>query len=1140
MSTVSFRKHAGTKSFRRSYSVLLLVAACIAVLLVLTLSYFERYEMLKRANEMNYNAARLVAEVVGDEFNGITRHAEGFSRNSTILRGIAENDLAALDRPLRNFVNSSRRISRVYVADINGTLLRDYPQDPSVHGQNYAKRDWFVHASKMEKPYISEVYQRVALGKPHVAAIAAPIVADDGSRVGYLVCQIEVAKFWAWLSAIHPAPEGTLLLIDQSGTVFGAQAKGVQTVEASPLLEELIKRSDGVSHKILDPVRKVESFACAVQIPGLDWRVAFLMPMSVVMRPMADHYMTIGISFGFCYAGIALMGFVWLRSVHKTQEIREQAEAALRKSHDQLELRVEQRTEELREAYTSLESEMAERAKAVDQLSSSEAQYRLLFQSNPDPMLVYDIETLEIVLVNDMALDTFGYSREEFLTMTIEDPCGPDSLERLRKTVRELKGVIRRPGEFDMVHKNGSIIVIDSTTHDIELFGRQCRLTMLRDVTEKKKAEEALRLSDIRYRSSLELAPVGIMIHRDGVLRFANSAYAQMMGAESTEELLGRNVWDDIPKEFMPIVQARFSEVKAKREALPPLEEQILRYDGTRIDVEISVGPTEYEGEESYIVVIRDITERKRSEEALRTSDERFRIVSKATNDAVWDWDIVTNTVWWGDGAKTLFGYASGEMPTTSETWMDKIHPEDRDRVIAGMAEAFASGGPLWSDEYRYVRADGAIVTVFDRAYIIRDDEGNPIRVIGAMADVSERKRLQAQLSQAQKLESVGRLAGGVAHDFNNLLTIVIGNAEFALSRLREEDPVRNEVNEIMTAAQRAADLTRQLLAFARKQIIEPRIVNVNSLVLGLEKMMHRLIGEDVVLTTMPDDRAALIKVDPGQMEQVLLNLAINARDAMPDGGHLTIEISSTDFAESHSHHGVDMEPGDYVLISVSDTGTGMDSNTLSQAFEPFFTTKEIGKGTGLGLAMCYGIVRQAGGHIWAYSELGSGTTFRIYLPRASQSGMQVGTHAALPEANGSETILVVEDEAKVREMVQKTLAAKGFKVLAAEDADDALIAARKYGGKIDLLLTDVVMPKVSGKELARELTKIRMDLKVLFMSGYAEDAIARHGILDEGVQFLSKPFTPQTLATKVRAALDANNIAPERTTEQSVTSSPK
>ena len=414
------------------------------------------------------------------------------------------------------------------------------------------------------------------------------------------------------------------------------------------------------------------------------------------------------------------------------------------------------------------------------------------------------------------------------------------------------------------------------------------------------------------------------------------------------------------------------------------------------------------------------------------------------------------------------------------------------------------------------------------------------MRVIGAMADVSERKRLQAQLSQAQKLESVGRLAGGVAHDFNNLLTIVIGNAEFALSRLLDEDPVRSEVNEIINAAQRAADLTRQLLAFARKQIIEPKIVNVNSLVLGMEKMLRRVIGEDIELATKTQESVPLVKVDPGQLEQVLLNLAINARDAMPDGGNLTIETSDSELVEGHTHHGVDVAPGNYVLIAVSDTGVGMDSKTLAQAFEPFFTTKEVGKGTGLGLATCYGIVRQAGGHIWAYSEVGSGTTFKIFLPRVAEAATQKSSQAMPPKMNGSETILIVEDEPKVREMVTKTLASKGFNVLAAEDSDAAIIAATEHTGKIDLLLTDVVMPKVSGKDLAVELEKLRPDMKVLFMSGYAEDAIARHGILEAGVEFLSKPFTPQTLATKVRAVLDANAIVSEEIIDEAFTSAPR
>ncbi|MCC6153754.1 MAG: PAS domain S-box protein, partial [Candidatus Hydrogenedentes bacterium] len=965
---------------RRSYAVLLATAAIITTILAGLLTFFERTQIIERSSRINYESAQLVAEVVGDEFNGLASYTDGYTRSPSILRGLKENDISAMERPLRNLVGSNRRISRAYVTDPNGTILNDYPQDVSMHGQNLATRDWYIHASKMDKPYVSEVYQRAALGKPYVVAIAAPIISETGQRIGYLVCQVEVAKFWAWLSAIHPAPEGTLLLIDQSGTVFGAEGNRIQTLDgATAALEELVEHTDEYARVILDPVRGVPSLSSAVRIPGMDWRVAFLMPMALVKAPLVDHIRTMAVSFGFCYISVAVLGYFWLRSAHKAQALRKHAAMQLKASHDELEQRVEQRTEELREAYTSLETEMAERMKAEDLLRVSEAQYKTMFDSNPDPMLVYDIETMKILLVNNMAIDVFGYSRQEFLTMTLEDACIPANRERLRRIVRDLKGIIRRPGEFEMMRKDGSGIIIDAVTHDIDFQGRACRLTLMRDVTEKKKAEDALRQSEIRYRSSMELAPIGIVIHRNGVLRFANTAFAQMMGVQAPEVLVGRSIWDAIPKDFVPVVQARAYRLMRTGEALPPLEEQLVRPDGTTIDVEISVAPTEYEGKESFIAVLRDITERKRAEDALRKSDERYRIVSKATNDAVWDWDVVNNAVWWGEGAQVLFGYPIDELPRTSEEWLNHIHPEDRHRISTGLEETFSSGKSLWSDEYRYLRADGVYITVFDRAYAIRDDDGNVVRAIGAMADVSERKRLQAQLSQAQKMESVGRLAGGVAHDFNNLLTIVIGNAEFALSRLPEEDPVRSEINEIINAAQRAAELTRQLLAFARKQIIEPKIVNVNTLVLGMEKMMRRLLGEDVELTTKTQEDVSLVKVDPGQLEQVLLNLAINARDAMPDGGNLTIETSDAELVENLTRHGADVTPGNYVLIAVSDTGVGMDSTTLAQAFEPFFTTKEVGKGTGLGLAMCYGIVRQAGGHIWAYSEPGRGTTFKIF-----------------------------------------------------------------------------------------------------------------------------------------------------------------
>ena len=396
------------------------------------------------------------------------------------------------------------------------------------------------------------------------------------------------------------------------------------------------------------------------------------------------------------------------------------------------------------------------------------------------------------------------------------------------------------------------------------------------------------------------------------------------------------------------------------------------------------------------------------------------------------------------------------------------------------------------------------------------------------MASLNQRKQTEEalrqsedHLRQSQKMEAVGRLAGGVAHDFNNLMTVVMGRTELLLNRLDEADPLRRNAEEIKRTAERAVSLTQQLLAFSRKQVLTPKVLNLNSVVANMDRMLRRLIGEDIDLVTVLGPALDRIKADPSQLEQVIMNLAINARDAMPSGGKLTIETANAYLDQPYARNHPSVLPGNYVMLAVSDNGTGMDTETQARIFEPFFTTKEQGKGTGLGLATVYGIVKQSGGYIWVYSEPGWGTTFKIYLPRVSDT-VEVSEPAPVPvRAYGSETILLVEDEAGVRELTREILQMNGYTVLEAAHGPEALEVCHQYPGTIDLMVTDVVMPQMSGAELSQQATALRPAMKVVFISGYADRAIVRHGILEADTLYLQKPFTPDALARKVREALD-------------------
>jgi PAS domain S-box-containing protein len=508
---------------------------------------------------------------------------------------------------------------------------------------------------------------------------------------------------------------------------------------------------------------------------------------------------------------------------------------------------------------------------------------------------------------------------------------------------------------------------------------------------------------------------------------------------------------------------------------------------------------------------------------ALRESQERFQFVARATNDAVWDWDLVSDALWWNEGVSTLFGYPPEQIGPDIAWWYETIHPDDRERVKTDINAAVERGAESWSAEYRYRRADGSYAHVFDRGYVLHDGDGRPTRMIGAMMDITQRRELEEELRQAQKMEAVGRLAGGVAHDFNNLLTIITGRAHLVLGRLKADDPVRRSIEVIQKTADRAAGLTRQLLAFSRKQVLQRKVLDLNALVAEVSTMLRRLIGEDVNLLVTAGPSAGRVNADPAQLEQALMNLAVNARDAMPSGGTLGLETDLVRLGAAPPDRPDALPPGPYAVLRVMDTGTGMDAATQARIFEPFFTTKEPGKGTGLGLSMVHGIVRQHGGAIHVRSVMGGGTTFEIYLPQvetAAETGGADEPSAPLPET-GKETILLVEDEGDVRALAREVLERQGYTVVEASDGLQAVGVYEKEGARVDLILTDVVMPRMSGREMVDRVRASRPDMRVLYMSGYTGDAIVRHGVLDASMLLLGKPFTPGALIAKVREVLD-------------------
>jgi PAS domain S-box-containing protein len=520
------------------------------------------------------------------------------------------------------------------------------------------------------------------------------------------------------------------------------------------------------------------------------------------------------------------------------------------------------------------------------------------------------------------------------------------------------------------------------------------------------------------------------------------------------------------------------------------------------------------------VEIVRDITEQKQTEEALLERERQLNESQRMAHIGSWERDVATNRVVWSDEMYRILGFDPQEDEPSYEAFLNIIHPDDREFFIKAGKSAVYENKP-YSFDYRIIRKDGTISVIHARGKVFYDEAGNPFLFRGTAQDITKRKRLEEQLLQAQKMEAIGQLAGGIAHDFNNILTAIIGFGNLLKIETVKDGLSGSYITQILNSAERAANLTQALLAFSRKQIITPKTVNLNVIIQGIEKLLSRVIGEDIKLSTILTDKNLTIMADSGQIEQVLMNLATNARDAMPDGGNLIIGTELVEFSNEFTQaHGYG-KPGQYALITFEDTGQGMDEKTKERIFEPFYTTKEVGKGTGLGLAMVYGIIKQHNGYINVYSKQNKGTIFKIYLPLIKSEVEETKLKNMLVLKGGRETVLVAEDDEPVRELIKELLLGYGYNVIEAGDGKDAIRAFNKNKDRIQLLILDVIMPKKNGKEVYDEIRELKPDMKVIFVSGYNEDVIHKKGVLDEGLNFISKPILLDELLRKVREVLD-------------------
>ncbi len=748
--------------------------------------------------------------------------------------------------------------------------------------------------------------------------------------------------------------------------------------------------------------------------------------------------------------------------------------------------------------------DITERKQAEEALRKSEERYRLLFNSINDAAFVHEITpdglATRITEVNDIACQWLGYSRDELLHMGFHQVIPPETALIAQEMLIRLKSNKHSVWEGALLSKAGLRIPVEISNHLFEMDGKPTILSTVRDITSRKKLEENLEREKALLLTLIDSVPDYISI-KDTQSRVlvTNTANARVMGLESTTEAIGKSDLDFYPGPEAAQYMADERMILQTGAALFNKEELSSDRKGhARWTLTTKVPLRDAQGKVIGVVCAgRDITERKQTEQRIqdlaRFPDENPNPVMRVSLDG--------SILYANPSARSLLsswaGRPGGPMPPES---------------VRELRGAWASG------EKRVVEAHEGknvflltITPIGIRAYI---------NIYGR--DVTEERSLAEKFLQSQKMEAVGRLAGGIAHDFNNLLTVIGGYCDLLLEELTAGSRVKAQVDEIARAAKQAATLTRQLLAFSRKQFLVPQVVSANELLKAVENILARLVGEDIELRTFLHPEAGNITVDPGQIEQVLMNLVVNARDAMPEGGKLTIETSPRvlDGGYAAEHPGV--KPGEYVRIAVSDTGHGMDREVLAHIFEPFFTTKEQGKGTGLGLSTVYGIVKQSGGSITCYSEPDKGTTFTIYLPRATQASVQVSPGAApTTDVRGTEMVLLVEDEESVRHFMKTVLENNGYTVIAASGGREAQAAIESRKCNVSLVVTDVVMPQMNGKELAEKLRVRCPRVKALFISGYTGNAIEHHGLLEPGIDFMQKPFTSQEFLGKVREILN-------------------
>jgi len=739
----------------------------------------------------------------------------------------------------------------------------------------------------------------------------------------------------------------------------------------------------------------------------------------------------------------------------------------------------------------------------------------------------YDFSTHHRLRWSEEVYRILGVARSEYPpnAETFYSLVHPDDLDFVQQEKRAAaKGLRRVEFEHRIVRPGGEVRHVRQIVEmTFDSLGQPSRESgTIQDLTEQKALELARHETEERYRKMLALSPDALFVNVDGIITFVNKAFCQMMGASEPAQLIGRSALEMSHPSYLETVVER-RRMLADGQSMPPVEIKFTRLDGTTVDVEVTSVAFEFQGRKEVQVIARDISVRLRAVTALRESEERFKFVARAVSDVVWDWNLAANTLWWNDGFLTTFGFGAADIKPSVESWTERIHPDDRGRVADSIELAVGSSAESWDSEYRFKRKDGGYACVHNQAYILRDADAKAIRMVGGMRDLTEQKKMEAQFLRAQRMESIGTLAGGIAHDLNNVLAPIM----MAIELLKQDangDPRRSKILEtIHVSCCRGADLVRQVISFARGDDQQRVAIRLERLIGDVRAVITQTFPRNIRISTNIADDLWPITGDPTQLHQVLLNLVVNARDSMPHGGTLALSASNFTVDAQFAATSQDAKAGSFLLLEVTDSGCGIPQEVRDRIFEPFFTTKEVGKGTGLGLSTVHTVVKKHGGFHTVESEMGRGSTFKIYLPAdpahrnpETERPLQIETPRGL-----NELVMVVDDEQSILDITQQTLETFGYRVVTASDGAAAVAIYAKLAQEVAVVITDMMMPIMDGAVTIHVLKGINPSVRIIAASGLElVENMAKAtsaGVFD----FLQKPFTAQALLQKVREVID-------------------